>query len=104
MGSVFIIIACHSSVQKWGQYSNRLTKTCVQSVCTNISFQCISMFTVLNTSTLLHVLIYFQTNPEQSQMLLMNSERFALLLANSLEVGATLEVASDNICKCYPWF
>ena len=35
-------------------------------------------------------------------MLLMNSERFALLLANSLEVGTTREVASDNICKCYP--
>ena len=47
------------------------------------------------------ILTYSQTNPSQSEMLLMNSERFALPLATeSLEVGSSLEVTSDNICKC----
>lgn len=33
-------------------------------------------------------------------MLLMNLERFALLFAESLEVGSIQVVISDNICKC----
>ena len=41
----------------------------------------------------------FQTNPGQSQMVLMNSERFALLLAESIEVGSNRMVVSDNIGK-----
>ena len=32
-------------------------------------------------------------------MLLMNSERFALILAENLEVGSIQVVISDNICK-----
>ena len=39
-------------------------------------------------------------DPEQSQMLLLNSERFGFLLADSLnKVGSPLTVQSDNICK-----
>ena len=42
-------------------------------------------------------------NPGQSQMLLMNSERFALLLADNLETGTSQIVASDNIGKSFSW-
>ena len=45
--------------------------------------------------------IPFQTNPGQSQMVLMNSERFALLLAENIEVGSNRIVASDNIGKSF---
>lgn len=41
-----------------------------------------------------------QTDPGQSQRLLKNSERFALLLAESLHVaGASLTIVSENIGK-----
>ena len=41
----------------------------------------------------------FQTNPGQSQMVLMNSEKFALLLAENLEIGSDRMVVSENISK-----
>ena len=37
-------------------------------------------------------------------MLLMNSERFGVLLAESLEVGGNRTVTSDNIDKCNFYF
>lgn len=47
--------------------------------------------------------MYFQRDPSQSQMLLMNSERLALLLAQNLKVQS-VQIVSDNIGKClsYP--
>ena len=43
---------------------------------------------------------YFQIHPGQSQMLLNNSERFALLLAENLETtGLSRTVESENISK-----
>ena len=52
------------------------------------------------TTDVCNLCIYFQENPGQSQMLLMNSERFTLLLAKSLKVGSIQEFVSDNIGKC----
>ena len=38
----------------------------------------------------------------QSQLLLINSERFGLLLAENMnEVGMSLTIQTDNICKSY---
>ena len=45
--------------------------------------------------------IPFQANLGQSQMLLMNSERFALLIAEHLETGSNRIVVSDNIGKSF---
>ena len=47
------------------------------------------------------ICMYFQTNPGQSQMILMNSERFALLLAENIEIGSNRTVVSDNIGKSF---
>ena len=39
-------------------------------------------------------------DPVQSQLLLINSERFGLLLAENLnDVGMSLKIQSENICK-----
>lgn len=41
-------------------------------------------------------------DPIQSQLLLITSERFGLLLAENMnEVGVPLTVQADNICKSY---
>ena len=48
--------------------------------------------------------MYFQTNPGQNQMVLMNSERFALLLAENLEIGSNRMVVSENISKSFSEF
>ena len=47
---------------------------------------------------------YYYTNPGQRQMLLMNSERFGLLLAENVEGASVQVVVSDNIGEClsYP--
>ena len=44
--------------------------------------------------------LHFQMNPDQSQELLNNSEKFALLLAENLEVaGLSRTIESENISK-----
>ena len=50
------------------------------------------------------IFIYFQTNPAQSQMLLMNSERFGLLLGQNLEIGSNRIIISENISKSFSQF
>ena len=48
---------------------------------------------------------HFQINPGQSQMLLKNSERFALLLAENLEaVGLSQTIELENISKNLYYF
>ena len=50
------------------------------------------------------IFIYFQTNVAQSQMLLMNLERFGLLLGENLEIGSNRMVVSENISKSFSQF
>ena len=46
-----------------------------------------------------HILC-LQVDPKQSQLLLLNSERFGLLLAENMnKIGMPLTIQADNICK-----
>ena len=65
-----------------------------------MELETVSSLIVKSTNLKLYILQHIQTNPGQSQALLMNSEMLGLLLAQNLEGGGSNRTfVSDHIGK-----